>query len=65
VNWRSRTSEIKYLIGLNVKRQGNVVAHDPEIWISKHVDYIFLSSSVEIIDAQHIMTLIQQGLTKM
>jgi hypothetical protein len=65
VSWRSRTSKIKYFVGLDMERQGNVVTHDPKVWIGKHMDYILLSSGIKIIDTQHIMALNQQRLAKM
>jgi hypothetical protein len=65
VNGRCGACEIENLVHFHVQRIGDVMPVDLEIGIVDHVDDVALCARVEIVDAQDIISILQEALTKM
>jgi hypothetical protein len=65
VNWRSRTGEIVNLIALDVERKCHIVTHEFETRVRMKVLQIPLCASEQIVDTEHLVTLLQQPINEM
>lgn len=61
---RSRTCQIIDFIHLNVQRVCDVMAKELEIRVIHEVQDITLGARVEIVDAEDVITILQQPFTK-
>jgi hypothetical protein len=65
VNGRSRTRQVVDLIDLHIKREGNVVAKEFKIRIPQQMGDISFGARVEIVDAEDIVSILEETLTEM
>ena len=62
VNWRSQAGEIVDLLHLDIERVRDVVPHQLESRVADQMRDVLPAAAEEIIDAQHVVTLLQETL---
>ena len=58
---RGRTGEIVDFVDLDIERKGHVVAHELEPWVAVQVVDVALRAGEQVVEADHLVPLIQQA----
>ena len=61
---RCRAGEVVDLVHLHVERKGDVVAHEFEVRVVQQVHDVAPRAGVEVVHAQHVITVGQQPLAQ-
>ena len=64
VDWRSRTGEIEYSVDLDVEWKRDVVPQDLEARVGKKGSQVRARAGVKVVDAQDLVTLVEDALAK-
>jgi len=64
VDGRGGTGEVVDLVDFDVEREAHVVAHEFESRVAQEVGNVVLAARVEVVQAQHVVSLPEQALAK-
>ena len=62
---RSRASKVVYFVDFDIQRKGDVKAHQLKTFIIQQVGYVILRARKEIVDAQNVMSLVNESFAQM
>ena len=65
MNGRCRAGQIVDLIYLHIEREGDIMPHQFKMWIIKEMQDILLVSGKVVIDAEDIVSILEQTFTEM
>jgi hypothetical protein len=64
VNRRCRAGEVVYFVNFDIERECNIVTHQFEVGMVEEMGDICPAASIEVVDTQHIVTVVDQALAQ-